>query len=179
MGDPECLFKTFDYSGIRYGDYRWEAFIMSCHFIKNKGQENLNERINQRRKVYDCSNNPFYADFGSLDFNLPLIPIDDSSWPKNPGTPLILFHMTFRFSIETMLVHWPPLPITHNFLKKILMTLTIYMDWFQTTLYTRVLVNVTKWMKKHPFYGISFYINIRLKKHPTTPRTLSKMQWDG
>ena len=36
----------------------------------------------------------------------------------------------------------------------------IQIDWFQMTLYTRVLVNITKLMKKNPFGGASFSINI-------------------
>ena len=49
--------------------------------------------------------------------------------------------------------------------------------WFQTTLYTRVLVNITKRMKKHPFYRARLSINILFFiRYPTTPSTLSKIQ---
>ena len=34
------------------------------------------------------------------------------------------------------------------------------MDWFHTTLYTRVLVNITKLMKNHPICGARFSVNI-------------------
>ena len=37
----------------------------------------------------------------------------------------------------------------------------LLIDWFQTTLYTRVIVNVTKRMKRHPFCGANFSLNIR------------------
>ena len=50
-------------------------------------------------------------------------------------------------------------------------------DWFQTTLYTRVLLNVTKRMKKHPFFGVFSSINTLVFYYPITPSTLSKMQW--
>ena len=33
-------------------------------------------------------------------------------------------------------------------------------DWFKTTLYTRVLVNLIKWMEKPPIYGARSSTNI-------------------
>ena len=47
------------------------------------------------------------------------------------------------------------------------------LDWFQTTLYTRVLTNTTKRMKKHPFCGARFSIKIWIKIS-TIPSLLSK-----
>ena len=47
-------------------------------------------------------------------------------------------------------------------------------ECFQTTLYTRLVVNFTKWMKNPPFCGARFP-SIFLKT--TTLSTHSKMQW--
>ena len=50
------------------------------------------------------------------------------------------------------------------------------LDWFQMTLYKRVLVNFTKRKKKHPFCGERSSINFIFL--PTTTITHSKIQWD-
>ena len=52
-------------------------------------------------------------------------------------------------------------------------------DWFQMTLYTRVIVNITKRMKKAPVLQCTFlhqYLNFF--NYPTTTSTLSKFQWN-
>ena len=35
-----------------------------------------------------------------------------------------------------------------------------YSDWFHTKIYTRVILNTKKRMKKYPFFGVRFSINI-------------------
>ena len=67
----------------------------------------------------------------SLPFPLMIVPV-----PKNdPGIPLIRFQLPFLLPLETMLVHWSPLPIPHNFLNQIMMIMTLTIPSWVTTLY--------------------------------------------
>ena len=45
----------------------------------------------------------------------------------------------------------------------------IHLGWLNTTLYTRVLVNLTNMMKMHPFCGAHFSVNILEKIIPLHP----------
>ena len=54
------------------------------------------------------------------------------------------------------------------------------MDWFQKTLYTRVLVNITKLPKQGPILRCTFlhrFLDLILN-YPTTSSTHSKIHWD-
>ena len=48
-------------------------------------------------------------------------------------------------------------------------------DWFHIILYTRVLLNTTKWMKNHQFCGAHLSINFCiLKPNPLHPASIAK-----
>ena len=44
---------------------------------------------------------------------------------KNQGIPLIRFQIPFMLPLETLLVCWPPLPFTHNFLNQIILIMIL------------------------------------------------------
>ena len=58
----------------------------------------------------------------SLAFPLLIVP-DETRYPS---IPFIRSDLTFMLHMDTMLVHWPPLLITHNLLNKITTILTFY-----------------------------------------------------
>ena len=71
----------------------------------------------------------------SLPFPLMTVP----TLTQEPGIPLIRFEITFMLPMENLLVCWPPLPITRNFLYQIMMILKLNMLSLVTTL------SVTGW----------------------------------
>ena len=74
------------------------------------------------------------------------------------------FGRLYSFMFYLLPLPFPPI-LSHHY------------DWFQTKLYTRVPVNVTKRMKNPPFCGARSSINIWIIIfcYPTTPITLSKI----
>ena len=61
--------------------------------------------------------------------------------------------------------HFPPsFYCAYDFLVSTESYSCIIIDWFQTKLYTRVIVNITKRMKKHPFWGARFSINFWVQR---------------
>ena len=85
-------------------------------------------------KGYDSFKNTFPVDGVRSYLNLPPITIDDIPCPpKYTNILLIHFHLPFLLPLETMLLCWPPLLITHNFLSFILMILkTNIPPWLAT-----------------------------------------------
>ena len=87
------------------------------------------------------------------------------------GIPDIYFCGSLEYPSLTLSSIFP------NFSFTAASTSIFFPELFQMILYPRLILNVTKWMKKHAFCVANLSINIWVFYYPTTPKTLSKMQW--